>query len=69
MAEHDPPVALALVYRMFTTLLSWLALCTRSDSTKEIEIPGPAATTTNALTDRAIIAALTQRKATPVRSR
>ena len=27
-----------LIYRMFTKLLSWVALCSRSDTTKEIEI-------------------------------
>jgi hypothetical protein len=27
-----------LIYRMFTKLLSWVALCARSDTTKEIEI-------------------------------
>jgi putative transposase len=27
-----------LIYRMFTKLLSWMALCARSDTTKEIEI-------------------------------
>jgi putative transposase len=31
-------VALMLIYRMFTQLLSWMALCARSDTTKEIEI-------------------------------
>ena len=27
-----------LIYRMFTTLLSWMVLCARSDTAKEIEI-------------------------------
>ena len=27
-----------LIYRMFTKLLSWMALCARSHTTKEIEI-------------------------------
>ena len=27
-----------LIYRIFTKLLSWMALCARSDTTKEIEI-------------------------------
>lgn len=31
-------MALTLIYRMFTTLLRWMQLCTRSDATKEIEI-------------------------------
>jgi hypothetical protein len=31
-------VALMLIYRMFTKLLSWMALCARSDTTKDIEI-------------------------------
>jgi putative transposase len=37
-AHHDQPVGLMLLYRMFTKLLSWMALCARSDTTKEIEI-------------------------------
>jgi putative transposase len=31
-------VALMLIYRMFTTVLSWMVLWARSDDTKEIEI-------------------------------
>jgi putative transposase len=31
-------VALTLIYRMFVTLLSWIVLRTRSDTTNEIEI-------------------------------
>ena len=27
-----------LIYRMFTKLLSWMVLCARSDTTKDIEI-------------------------------
>jgi len=38
VARHDQPVALMLIYRMFTKLLSWMALCARSEISKEIEI-------------------------------
>jgi putative transposase len=31
-------VALTLIYRMFTQLLSWMALCARSDTSKDVEI-------------------------------
>jgi len=31
-------MALRLIYQMFTTLLGWIVLRTRSDTTKEIEI-------------------------------
>jgi hypothetical protein len=31
-------MVLRLVYRMFSKVLGWMALCTRSDTTKEIEI-------------------------------
>jgi hypothetical protein len=37
-AQHDQPVALMLIYRMFTQLLSWIALCARSDTSKDVEI-------------------------------
>jgi transposase len=64
-------VALRLIYQMFAKLLSWLVLCTRSDTSKEIEIlvlrhhlavlqrrhtSRPRMT----WTDRAVIAALTR---------
>jgi hypothetical protein len=35
--RHDPPVAVKLIYRMFSKLMCWMVLRTRSD-TKEIEI-------------------------------
>jgi hypothetical protein len=38
VARHDPLVTLRLTYQMFTTLLGWIVLRTRSDTTKEIEI-------------------------------
>jgi hypothetical protein len=38
LAGLDPPATLTLIYRMFTTLLSWTMLCARSDTTKDIEI-------------------------------
>ena len=38
MTQHDPPVTLTLIYRMFTKLLSWMVLCARTDTTKDIEI-------------------------------
>ena len=68
---------LRLIYQMFAKLLSWIVLCTRSDTSKEIEIlvlrhqlavlqrrtPRPRTT----WTDRALIAALT--RLLPVRRR
>jgi hypothetical protein len=77
VARHDPLLALKLIYQMFSKLLSWIVLRTRSDATKEIEIlvlrhqlavlqrrtPQPRMT----WTDRALIAALT--RLLPVRRR
>ena len=69
-ARHDPLMALRLIYRMFSKLLGWIVLHTRSDTSKEIEIlvlrhqlavlrrrtPRPRIT----WTDRALLAALTR---------
>ena len=70
VAGHDPLMALRLIYQMFSKLLGWIVLRTRSDATKDIEIlvlrhqlavlqrrtPRPRMT----WTDRALIAALTR---------
>ena len=37
-ARHDPLTALRLIYEVFTTLLDWIVLRARSDTTKDIEI-------------------------------
>ena len=77
VARHDPLMALRLIYQVFTKLLGWIVLRTRSDTTKDIEIlvlrhqlavlqrrtPRPRMS----WTDRALIAALT--RLLPVRRR
>jgi hypothetical protein len=34
VAGHDPLVTVRLIYQMFSTLLGWIVLRTRSDTTK-----------------------------------
>ena len=77
VAGHDPLMALRLIYQVFSTLLGWIVLRTRSETTKDIEIlvlrhklsvfqrrtPRPRIT----WTDRALIATLT--RLLPVRRR
>jgi hypothetical protein len=35
VTQHDPPVTLTLIYRMFVTLLSFMLPRARSDTTKK----------------------------------
>jgi hypothetical protein len=35
VTQHDPPVTLTLIYRMFATLLSFMLPRARSDTTKK----------------------------------
>jgi hypothetical protein len=37
-ARHDPSVALRLIYQVLSTLLGWLVLRGRSDTSKEVEL-------------------------------
>ena len=53
MAGHDPLVTLRLIYQMVSTLLGWIVLRTRSDTTKEIEILDPTSPTRRAPTANA----------------
>jgi hypothetical protein len=39
VARHDPRMTLRLIYQVFTTLLGWIVLRSRSDTTKDIGEP------------------------------
>ena len=76
-ARHDPLMTLRLIYQMFSKLLGWIVLRTRSDTSKEIEIlvlrhqlavlQRPMPRPPMSWTDRALLAALT--RLLPVRRR
>jgi putative transposase len=38
VSEHDPPMAVNLIYQMFAKLLSWMVLHARSGTANEHEI-------------------------------
>jgi putative transposase len=76
-ARHDPSMGLRLIYQMLSTLLGWIVVRARSETSKEIEIlvlrhqlallqrrtPRPPMN----WSDRALIAALTRLLPTPRR--